>query len=156
MEYMTYSVISSEEARRLLSSKCNPRQGRRRNNDDIGDVDVYEVVRLPPKKPRKRDRVPTESEQAVLLEIALEKDLKARGLRELQIRRAMRDYETIFVRHRARQLHALNPYAEARWASFLGEAIDTSEMEGPLWFVTIINDDWILGTYRVGPTQRDL
>ncbi|WP_407531185.1 hypothetical protein, partial [Methylobacterium oryzisoli] len=151
-----FSIVSPEEARRLLSSKRKPRQRRRREGDDVGAVGTYKVVRLAPKKPRVSLRVPTESEQAALLETAVEKELQSRGLNEVRIRHEKREYEGIFTRHRARHLHALNPYAGAGWASFLEEAIGRSKIDERLWFVTIIDDDWILGTYPLGPDNTDL
>jgi hypothetical protein len=80
----------------------------------------------------------------------------ARGIKDLQLRRAIQEHEEVFSRRQARHLHALNSYSGATWAGFLAEAISTSEVDGTLWFVTIIDDDWILGTNPVEPSPDDL
>jgi hypothetical protein len=91
-----------------------------------------------------------------LLRNALEKGLKANGFMGVALRQELREWEHVFSSTRARYLHALNPYAGAKWAGILHEAIEAASFDDTPWKVTIIDDDWMFSTYPRGPSERDL
>jgi hypothetical protein len=135
----------------------SPRKDGRRPEcarDDNGDTRAGKQSK--PAYKRKPLWVPTDAEQAELLQLAIEKQLLSQGIKGLALRQELREREHVFSKTHARYLHALNPYAGAKWAEIVSQTIAEVGTTKDLWSVTIIDDDWTFGTYPFGPTERDL
>jgi hypothetical protein len=143
-----------EDIKRPSSSQRKCRCRRIGEHDDDGEGD--KVGQPKPKRKRKPLKIPTNAEQSEFLQKAIEKELVTRGFKGCALKQELRDYEHVFSASRARQLHALNPYAGAKWAKAVDEAIAERGSEGTFWTVTIVSDDWMIDPNREGSLERAL
>jgi hypothetical protein len=146
------SIVEGIQCQR--SSQRNQRQRRQCDTDDKGSR--HAVVRSKTTGEKTELKPPTNAEQSELLKAAIEKGLRDHGFKLAALQQAMREWDHVFCRTRARYLHALNPYAGARWSGILHEAIEGTDFDETPWMVTIIADDWMFSTYPHGPSESDL
>lgn len=99
---------------------------------------------------------PTNAEQSELLQAAIEKGLRANGVKGVALRQEMREWEHAFSKSYTRYLHALNPYARDKWSGMLQGVIERTAFDDTPWMVTIIADDWMFNTSPRGPSEHDL
>jgi hypothetical protein len=152
--YMMRKTNMQKAVRRQPSSSREGGRGPERVRDGKGDMRPGKQSK--PAYKRKPLRIPTDAEQAELLQLAIEKQLAARGIKGAALRQELREWEHVLDKTHARNLHALNPFTGGRWAQILNNAVEEVSPDGEVWTVTIIDDDWMFSTYPSGPTEHDL
>jgi hypothetical protein len=148
---MMLKPITIDDILHVYSMK---QERRRRRKCDHDDDTEWKVVKPKKWKPRKDLVLPRDAEQSELLQVAIEKGLRAQKKQMIHIKQRLREQQPRFSRRDQWRLCALNPYSGAKWAATLETAIRANNATKNLWFVTIIDDGWTLGTYPVEPSEQ--